>query len=70
MQNCDHRKLISVTPVSVLSLICNLLLQIYGPESSGKTTLALHAIAEVQVIFFCELLRSDDFDLYIILVCC
>ena len=22
--------------------------QIYGPESSGKTTLALHAIAEVQ----------------------
>lgn len=23
--------------------------QIYGPESSGKTTLALHAIAEVQV---------------------
>ncbi len=23
-------------------------LQIYGPESSGKTTLALHAIAEVQ----------------------
>ena len=25
-----------------------MLLQIYGPESSGKTTLALHAIAEVQ----------------------
>jgi len=24
------------------------LLQVYGPESSGKTTLALHAIAEVQ----------------------
>ena len=23
-------------------------LQVYGPESSGKTTLALHAIAEVQ----------------------
>jgi recombination protein RecA len=23
-------------------------MQIYGPESSGKTTLALHAIAEVQ----------------------
>lgn len=25
--------------------------QVYGPESSGKTTLALHAIAEVQVSF-------------------
>lgn len=24
------------------------LLQIYGPESSGKTTLALHAMAAVQ----------------------
>ena len=23
-------------------------IEIYGPESSGKTTLALHAIAEVQ----------------------
>jgi len=23
-------------------------MQIYGPESSGKTTLAMHAIAEVQ----------------------
>jgi RecA/RadA recombinase len=23
-------------------------MQIYGPESSGKTTLALHAIAEIQ----------------------
>lgn len=28
------------------------LLQIFGPESSGKTTLALHAIAEVQVVIF------------------
>lgn len=26
-----------------------LFVQIFGPESSGKTTLALHAIAEVQV---------------------
>ena len=25
-----------------------LIVEIYGPESSGKTTLALHAIAEVQ----------------------
>jgi recombination protein RecA len=25
-------------------------MQIYGPESSGKTTLALHSIAEVQKI--------------------
>jgi len=24
------------------------IVEIYGPESSGKTTLALHAIAEVQ----------------------
>lgn len=34
-------------------------LKIYGPESSGKTTLALHAIAEVQVIFLVDpLIRS------------
>ena len=25
-------------------------IEIYGPESSGKTTLALHAIAEIQRI--------------------
>lgn len=31
-----------------LRVLCR---QIYGPESSGKTTLALHAIAEIQV--FC-----------------
>lgn len=30
-------------------IICVFPCQIYGPESSGKTTLALHAIAEVQV---------------------
>ena len=24
------------------------MVEIYGPESSGKTTLALHAVAEVQ----------------------
>ena len=28
--------------------LCVCALQVYGPESSGKTTLALHAIAEVQ----------------------
>ncbi|KAF7140955.1 hypothetical protein RHSIM_Rhsim06G0237500 [Rhododendron simsii] len=27
------------------------IVEIYGPESSGKTTLALHAIAEVQVLY-------------------
>lgn len=32
--------------------------KIYGPESSGKTTLALHAIAEVQVFYFCINLSS------------
>ena len=26
------------------------IIEIYGPESSGKTTVALHAIAEVQAI--------------------
>lgn len=27
---------------------CCFVLQVFGPESSGKSTLALHAIAEVQ----------------------
>jgi len=26
-------------------------MQVYGPESDGKTTFALHAIAEVHVVF-------------------
>ena len=32
------------------------IIEIYGPESSGKTTVALHAIAEVQrtVAFFID----------------
>jgi hypothetical protein len=34
---------------SLLTLLAILLFrQIFGPESSGKTTLALHAIAEIQ----------------------
>jgi recombination protein RecA len=33
-------------------------LQVYGPESSGKTTLALHAIAEIQV---CDIIVMTSF---------
>lgn len=40
---------------------CNLSLQIFGPESSGKTTLALHAIAEVQVLI-CPGFSSVNFN--------
>lgn len=34
--------------VGCLELVRTCAPQVYGPESSGKTTLALHAIAEVQ----------------------
>jgi len=39
-------------------------LQIYGPESSGKTTLALHAIAEVQVQYVFGLFYSSVWNFY------
>jgi recombination protein RecA len=29
-------------------MLCCVPWQVYGPEASGKTTLALHAVAEVQ----------------------
>ena len=52
----DHMK-IDVTSTGSISLDIALgvggypkgrIVEIYGPESSGKTTIALHAIAEVQ----------------------
>jgi Ni2+-binding GTPase involved in maturation of urease and hydrogenase len=44
--------------LSLNYFICKTL-QVYGPESSGKTTLALHAIAEVQV---CDIIIiSNDY---------
>lgn len=36
------------TSAMLMTCIIPKWLQIYGPESSGKTTLALHSIAEVQ----------------------
>ena len=30
------------------------IIEIYGPESSGKTTLAIHAIAEAQKMFIAD----------------
>jgi recombination protein RecA len=55
----DHAAILDVDVVSTGSLMLDIALgvggyprgrivEIYGPESSGKTTLALHAIAEVQ----------------------
>jgi recombination protein RecA len=35
-------------------------IEIYGPESSGKTTLAIHAIAEVYMPLSCSLVRYHD----------
>lgn len=43
--------------LSLNDFICKTV-QVYGPESSGKTTLALHAIAEVQV---CDIISNDYF---------
>ena len=51
-----HKMLIETTPTGALTLDIALgggypkgrVVEIYGPESSGKTTLALHAIAEIQ----------------------
>ncbi|MCQ2349834.1 MAG: recombinase RecA [Paludibacteraceae bacterium] len=53
----DHIEAIEVIPTGSISLNLALgvggypkgrIIEIYGPESSGKTTLAIHAIAEVQ----------------------
>src|SRR5580704_17921200 len=51
-----HATAVETTPTGALSLDIALgggiprgrVVEIYGPESSGKTTLTLHAIAEVQ----------------------
>ncbi len=51
-----HRVTVETVPTGCLSLDLALgggipkgrIIEVYGPESSGKTTLALHAIAEVQ----------------------
>lgn len=53
----DEREAVPVIPTGILSLDiaagvggvpCGRMTEIYGPESSGKTTLALHVIAESQ----------------------
>lgn len=53
----DEREAVPVIPTGILSLDiatgvggvpCGRMTEIYGPESSGKTTLALHVIAEAQ----------------------
>lgn len=53
-----HKTIVECTPTGSLALDLALggglpkgrIIEIYGPESSGKTTIALHAIAEVQKI--------------------
>ena len=36
------------------------IIEIYGPESSGKTTLALHAISEIQILQFHKNRKTDE----------
>ena len=44
-----HSKQAAAHPAEANARSCDVpLLQVYGPEASGKTTLALHAIAEAQ----------------------
>ncbi|RWW32976.1 hypothetical protein GW17_00002324 [Ensete ventricosum] len=47
-----------VVEVNIIAFLLWLL--IYGPESSGKTTLALHAIAEIQIVGIEDFSQSLD----------